>query len=172
MLKAFGCICILLASSGMAYTCVLGLSKELHQTELLLEILTAMEGEITYNRCPLPELLMQMSGRLPKPYAELFMQAGNKMEDNSEADIPLLWKNVCAQFYKQLALPVQAYQILLRIGEVFTYSSLESSLQLMRLSREKLTSFIKTRHAEFSGKRKLYCCLCYSAGLFSIIILL
>ena len=41
MLKLLGCICILAASGGMAYSCVAGLRQKLRQTELLLELLPA-----------------------------------------------------------------------------------------------------------------------------------
>lgn len=172
MLKLLGCICILAASSGMAYSCVLGLRVGLRQTELLLDLLTAIEGEITYSRCPLPELLTYLAQHMQEPYGELLAQAGRKMEDNREADIPVLWKAVCEQFRAQLHIQQEAYQVLLRVGEVFSYSSLEASLQLLQLGRKKLTAVMEKRYAEFAGKRKLYCCLCYMAGLFSIIILL
>ncbi len=46
MLKLAGCICILLASCGMAYSLVTGLRKQISQTEALLDFFTAMEGEI------------------------------------------------------------------------------------------------------------------------------
>lgn len=172
MLKLLGCICILAASSGMAYSCVLGLRMGLHQTEQLLDLLTAIEGEVTYSRCPLPELLMRLAQHMPEPYRGLLMQAGRKMEDNREADIPVLWKEVCEQYRAQLYIPLEAYQVLLRMGEVFSYSSLDASLQLLQLGRKKLTVAAEGQNAEFAGKRKLYCCLCYMAGLFSIIILL
>lgn len=172
MLKLFGCLCILAASSGMAYSFVLGLKRELHQTELLMDFLTAMEGEITYHRCPLPELLMQLSQHTPQPYQELLIQGSRKMEDNSEADIPSLWKDVCEQFRPQLCLSSPAYQILLRMGDVFAYSSLEASLQLSALGRKRLSSVMESQSAEFAGRRRLYCCLSYMAGLFSIILLL
>lgn len=172
MLKILGCICILAGSSGMAYSCVLGLKKQLYQTELLMDLLTAMEGEITYSRCPLPELLLHLSEHMPKPYRELLVQGSLKMEDNSEADIPVLWKETCGQFRGQLALPPEAYQVLLRMGEVFAYSSLEASLKLLQLAKIKLAASIESRNAEFAGRRKVYCCLCCMAGLFSIIILL
>ena len=136
MLKLFGCVCILAASSGMAYSCVLGLRMGLSQTELLLDLLTAMEGEITYSRCPLPELLQHLAQHIQGPYAEMLVQAGRKMEDNREADIPALWKEVCEQFRAQLHIPEEAYQVLLRMGEVFSYSSLEASLQLLQLGRK------------------------------------
>ena len=172
MLRFLGCICILAASSGMEYSCVLGLRQELHQTELLMEFLTALEGEITYHRCPLPEMLGQLSQHMPQPYCRLLLEGSRKMEDNSESDIPLLWKDVCEQFRPQLHIPSGAYQILLRMGEVFAYSSLEASLQLLALGRKKLASFIESQSVEFAGRRRLYCCLSYMAGLFSIILLL
>lgn len=172
MLKLLGCICILAASSGMAYSCVLGLRVGLRQTEQLLDLLTAMEGEITFSRCPLPELLAHLAQHMQDPYGELLAQAGHKMEDNREADIPVLWKEICEQFHAQLHIPREAYQVLLRIGEVFSYSSLEASLQLLQLGRKKLAAVAEDRYAEFAGKRKLYCCLCYMAGLLSIILLL
>lgn len=172
MLKLFGCLCILAASSGMAYSCVRGLRIGLQQIELLLDLLTAMEGEMTYNRCPLPELLVYLAQHTKEPYRELLGQAGRSMEDSTEADIPALWKEVCGQFRMQLQLPQEAYQVLLRMGEVFSYPSLEASLQLLQLGQKKLAALLESRYAEFAGKRKLYCCLCYMAGFFSIIILL
>lgn len=172
MLRLLGCACILVASSGMAYTCVMGLGRELRQAELLLGLLTAIEGEITYSRCPLPELLLHLSGHMPNPYRGLLAWASRKMEDNTEADIPALWEEACTQFLDQLAMPKEAYSILLRMGEVFSYSSLDASLQLLQLERERLDAVIQGRHAEFAGKRKLYCCLCYMVGLFSMILLL
>jgi len=115
---------------------------------------------------------MRLAQHMPEPYRGLLMQAGRKMEDNREADIPVLWKEVCEQYRAQLYIPLEAYQVLLRMGEVFSYSSLDASLQLLQLGRKKLTVAAEGQNAEFAGKRKLYCCLCYMAGLFSIIILL
>ncbi len=172
MLKAAGCICILLASSGMAYSCVLGLRMELRQAEQLMDLLAAVEGEISYSRRPLPELLLQLAANTPQPFQDILKQGSSRMEENKEADIPVLWKSVCEQFRPKIALPGQAYQILLRTGEVFAYSSLESSLQLLRLGQKKLDLFIESCRVQLAGKQKLYCCLCYMAGLLSIIILL
>ncbi len=172
MLKLLGCICILAASGGMACSCVAGLKQKLRQTELLLDLLTAIEGEITYSRCPLPELLAHLARHTQPPYGKLLEEAGVRMEDSLEADIPVLWKQVCDAFRPQLDLPAEAYQVLLRVGEVFSYTSLEASLQLLGLGRKRLAAVAEGRYSEFAGKRKLYCCLCYMAGLFSIILLL
>lgn len=172
MLKLTGCLCILLASSGMAYSCVFRLRLELYQIETLMELLTAVEGEITYSRCPLPELLEHLAEHMPKPYDEILMQSSRRMEENTQADIPALWSDVCGQYCAQLVIPKEAYEILLRSGEIFAYSSLEASLKLLRLSQRKLELVFEGRNAEFANRRKLYCCLCYMAGLFSIIILL
>lgn len=172
MLKLAGCACILLASSGMAYSCALSLRQKQRQAELLQDLLAAIEGEVTYSRCPLPELLWGISAQMPAPYCGILAQVSRSMEDSREADIAALWKSACGQSRAQLALPKEAYQILLRIGEVFAYSSLESSLKLLQLSQKKLAGLTETLAAESAGKRKLYCCLCYTAGLFSILILL
>uniref|UniRef100_N2A3Q5 Stage III sporulation protein AB n=1 Tax=Eubacterium plexicaudatum ASF492 TaxID=1235802 RepID=N2A3Q5_9FIRM len=172
MLKLIGCICILAASSGMAYSCTVGLQVRLRQTELLSELLTAIEGELTYSRCPLPELLIHLSQHMKEPYADLLLQVSSQMEENREADIPVLWKEACTRFRRQMNLPSEVYESLLRVGEVFSYSSLDSSLQLLEYTKKKLDAAIRSQYAEFAGKRKLYCCLCYTAGLFSIIILL
>ena len=171
MLKLLGCICILAASGGMAYSCVAGLKQELRQTELLLELLTAMEGEITYSRCPLPDLLAHLAQHMQQPYQQLLQMAGSLMETNQEADIPILWKEVCDRFRPQLHIPAEAYQELLRVGEAFSYTSLDASLQLLGLSRKRLAAVAENRYVEFAGRRKLYCCLCYMAGFFSMILL-
>lgn len=172
MLKFAGCICILLASTGMAYSYVCGFRRELGQMEQLLELFTVMESEITYSRCPLPELLLQLSAHMPQPYQGLLQSGSSRMEDNRQADIPALWKEACEEVKGQLAIPPQAYQVLLQAGQVFAYTSLESSLQLLKISQNKLSGLIEKNRTEAAGKRKLYCCLCYMAGLFSIIILL
>lgn len=172
MLKLYGCICILIASSGMAYTCILGLRQRMFQMEQLSDLFTAVEGEITFQRCPLPELFLHLAEHTHEPFDTILMQAGSRMEENSEADIPFLWQEVCGQSAAQLELPGEAYRILLRMGEVFAFSSLESSLQLLAAGKKKLDALIEGQYAEFAGKRKLYCCLCYMAGLFSILILI
>lgn len=172
MLKLAGCICILLASSGMAYSCIYSLRKEISQSEQLLDLFTVMEGELAYSRCPLPELLARLSGQLAEPYSQLFLQSSSRMEENREADIPTIWSQCCEQARRQLFLSPQAYQALLRMGEAFSYTSLESSLQLLRLGQKKMADILARRNGEFAGKRKLYCCLSYMAGLFSIILLL
>ncbi len=172
MLKSAGCICVLLASTGMAYSYICGLRQELRQMEQLLELFIVLEGEITYSRCPLPELLLQLSGHMPEPYHSLLVRSSRRMEDNREADIPALWRDVCGEFRSQLAVPGEVYQILLRTGEAFAYASLDSSLQLLRMSQKKMAAWIEQKRGEFAGRRKLYCCLCYMAGLFSVILLL
>lgn len=171
-LKSAGSILILLASGGMAYSCVMGLHRQLRSCEQLMDLLTALEGEITYSRCPLPHLLPHLAQQLPGAYQDILLQGSRCMQDNNEADICSLWKNVCEQFRSGLSLPEDAYQILLRTGEVFAFSSLESSVQLLRLGRNKLAALIESRQAEFAGRRKVYCCLCCMAGLASIIFLL
>lgn len=171
MLRLLGRLCILAASAGMSYSCSQGLKRELRQTELLLDLYTAVEGEITYNRCPLPELFRYLAQHTQQPYQELLREAAGRMEDNREADIPALWKEVCQQLGAQLGLAQDAYQILLRMGEVFSYSSLEAALQLLQLGRNRLSVIVESRYAQLAGKRRLYCCLCYMTGLFSMILL-
>ncbi len=171
MLKLAGCLCILVASSGMAWTLVYGMRQELCQMEQLAELLTAVEGEVTYTRCPLPELLEQLAGHMRTPYRELLQQCGHAMEESREADIPALWKAACGEWKEQLVLPGEAYQILWRMGEVFTYTSLDSSLQLLQSGRRRLETLMAKEQADFAGKRKLYSCLCYMGGLCSIVLL-
>lgn len=172
MLKLFGSLCILAASSGMAYVCMAGLRREIHMTERLQDLLITMEGELSYSRSPLPELLAELSRHMQPPYQELLWCAGKMMEDSSVADIPSLWKDACGRYAPQLALPEEAYGVLLRTGEAFAYASLESSLRLLRLGQKKLAVLLEKKYAQFADRKKLYCCLCYMAGLFTIIILL
>lgn len=171
MLKLAGSICILLASSGMAYSLIMGLHMELQQLEELMDLLSVIEGEIMYSRCPLPELLRHLSETAKEPYRSILSQAGSRMEESEEADMTVLWKEICGCFRKELRYGQAEYQILLRTGGVFTYMSLESSLQLLRLNREKLKSIIEKKRGEFADRRKLYSCICYMAGLLSIVLL-
>lgn len=145
---------------------------ELDQIETLMDLLTAVEGEITYSRCPLPELMNRLAEHMPGPYDEILLQGSRRMEENSEPDIPVLWADVCEQHSARLIVPKEAYEVLLRLGEVFAYTSLEASLKLLRLGQKKLEFLIEARNAEFANRRKVYCSLCYMAGLFLIIILL
>ena len=90
------------------------------------------------------------------PYRELLQQCGHAMEESREADIPALWKAACGEWKEQLVLPGEAYQILWRMGEVFTYTSLDSSLQLLQSGRRRLETLMAKEQADFAGKRKLY----------------
>lgn len=172
MLKLAGCACILFASFGMACSYISSLCLGLRQMMQLLELLTVIESEITYSRCPLPELLPRLSKHLPQPYQNLLVQCARNMEDNREADILTLWKTVCAEYKDSLAFPTEAYRILLRTGEVFSYASLESSLRLLKISQKQLELLIEKGQEGYEGKKKLYCCLCFMTGFSSIIILL
>lgn len=137
-----------------------------------MDLLTAVEGEITYSRCPLPELMNHLAEHMPMPYDEILAQGSRRMEENCEPDIPVLWADVCEQYCAQLMVPKEAYEVLLRLGEVFAYPSLEASLKLLRLGQKKMEFLIEGKNAAFAGRRKVYCSLCYMAGLFLIIILL
>ena len=172
MLKLLGCVCILAASSGMAYSLIAGLSCELRQLEELLDLLLALEGEIAYCRSPLPELLRQLSETAGDAYREILAEAGRRMEESEEADMAALWRETCARHRAGLRIRDAGYQALARIGEVFVYTSLESSLQLLRLNQEKLKGVLAGKRGEFADRRKLYGCICYMAGLLSIILLL
>lgn len=172
MLKLAGCICILAASTGMAYSGILRLRMELYQIEILMDLFTAVEGELAYCRCPLPELMGRIAEHMPAPFNAILEQSSSRMEENCEPDIPVLWADACEQYSVQLMVPKEAYEVLLRLGEVFAYSSLESSLKLLRLGQKKLELLMEGRNAEFAGRRKVYCSLCYMAGLFLIILLL
>lgn len=171
MLKLAGCICILLASAGMARSFIYGMRQELCQMEQLSELLMAMEGEVTYSRCPLPELLEQMAGHMQTPYREMLLACSRDMEANLEADIPALWQDVCREWKSQLVLSGEAYRILQRMGEAFSYHSLDASLQLLSSGKKRLETLLAESRAEFAEKRKLYSCLCYMTGLCSIILL-
>ncbi len=172
MLKLAGCLLIFAASGGMAYSLVLGLHSQIWQMERLLHLIVAIEGEVSYCRCPLPELLLQLAGHQQEPYKKLLLQASRQMEDNKEADIPALWQEICGQFEKELDIPKEAYQVLLRVGEVFSYTSLESSVQLLQFGKKRLAETIECRSAQYADRKKLYCCLCYMAGFCAVILLL
>lgn len=172
MLKLAGSLCVMMAASGMAYTYSYGLRRGYLQMEQFMELLTVIESEILYSRCPLPELLAHLSMHLPQPYQGILAQCSQRMEDNKEADIPALWKRSCEEYRAAFHMPAEACQILLQAGNVFSYTSLDSSMQLLQASRKKLAAMMEKTQAESEGKKKLYCCLCYMAGFCTVIMLL
>ena len=172
MLKIVGSLCIFLASGGMAYVQVCGMKNEIKQLGQLMEWLHILEQELRYCRSPLPEVFKQIGGQLAAPWQQILMDTAERMRLYEQASVTEVWEAVCTCHRDMISLKGTDYQRLLQMGEIFSFRSLESSLQLIQMNRDYFSESRESRREEYENRKKLCCCICYLTGFFVVVLLI
>ena len=172
MLRVLGILCIFLASGGMAYVHICGMRREIVQLGQLMEWLHVLEQELRYCRSPLPEMFQQLGGQLTAPWQQILQDTAGQMRQYEQASVSEVWKTVCEGYRDLISLKETDYQRLLQMGEIFSFRSLESSLQLIELYIHHFSESREGRREEYGNRKKLCCCICYLTGFFVVVLLL
>lgn len=116
MIKLFGAIFILAATTWTGFEASRGFSERPKQLRLLKSALQSLEAEIMYGHTPLHEAARRLSVQLPKPLSNFFENFAKKLTEE-ETTVNEAWETCLKEIWKQTSLKQVEFEIMKQFGE-------------------------------------------------------
>lgn len=154
---------------------LLGLApmRELSRRAELLErwgnALLLLEGELTFSMPAMPQLLAELSRRLPAPVGDTFGAVGKGMERLGEYSFGQIWEKAVTE---RSGLTGQDLAPLRLLGEVLGRYDGEERKKALENAKARLFARETACREELRSKGRAYGTLGLAAGTFAVILLL
>lgn len=171
MIKLFGSIAIIVATTLFGFEFSNRLSRRTKQIRYLKIALEALETEIVFALTPLAEAFEKVSKQIPSPISDLFYEVSMKLyqEENSASSI---WLSSLQNWEKKTDLESSEMNILSQFGKTLGKQDLENQRKQIRLAiqffdqEEKLAMDVQKKY------ESMYKSLGLLAGILIVLILI
>jgi stage III sporulation protein AB len=171
VLKAAGAVCILLGTSGIGFCRAWNIQRQYEQLQYLRKIIILLRGEIEYTVSCMSEVFFRLSGRVCEPYADLFSELAQKLEQNEGENFWHIWREIIIKRLRSYLCCDREVDKLEELGETLGYLDKEMQINYMNLYLEQLEQSIHERREKLADDEKLNRMLGILAGIFLIIFL-
>ncbi|MCH5251686.1 MAG: stage III sporulation protein AB [Lachnospiraceae bacterium] len=130
-----------------------------------------IRGEISYGRSPLPQALLQASGRVSGSIRTFLEDVCEKMEQGG-ARLDSIWQTALEEQIGSWEMGREECMELKELGETLGYLDVEMQLQTIQLYLERLEGSIRELEREKSSRIRLYPILGTMCGALICIILI
>ncbi|MDQ0269402.1 stage III sporulation protein SpoIIIAB [Cytobacillus purgationiresistens] len=171
MIKLFGAVLIIVATTLVGFEFSRHLSERPRQLRLLKSALQSLEAEIMYGHTPLHEASRRLAAQLAKPLSTFFHSFSKKLTD-TETTVNEAWEKSLKEIWKSTALKRGEYEIMKQFGETLgrhdrISQQKQIQLTLAHLEREEADAYDKQAKYERMAKS-----LGFLSGLLLIILLI
>ncbi|MBO9129700.1 stage III sporulation protein SpoIIIAB [Bacillus sp. 165] len=133
MIKLFGAVFILAATSWIGFEFAKKVSDRPRQLRYLKAALQSLEAEIMYGHTPLSEAASRLAKQIPKPLSWMFQSFQTHLEQG-EKTVRTAWKASLDEVWKFTALKSTEYEILKQFGETLGQHDRDSQQKHIRLA--------------------------------------
>lgn len=172
MLKVFGSILIIMATTGIGYTTGRDLKIRLDNLRYIKKLMLMLRGEIKYLKAPLGEAFFNVSRRAKEPFNLFFDKLALEIERLECESFYAIWCKHIDQELSKVKLSSKDCQTLKRVGEHLGYMDKEMQLGMIDLYVEQLEEEIKLTKESIDEKIRVYHCLGVTIGLFAVLVIL
>ncbi|MBS4173429.1 stage III sporulation protein SpoIIIAB [Bacillus sp. FJAT-49736] len=116
MIKIFGALFIILATTWGGFEISRHLSERPKQLRWFKSALQSLEAEIMYGHTPLHEAARKLSPQFPKPLSIFFSSFAEKLLNNLTT-VKNAWESSLQEIWKMTSLKQNEYEILKQFGE-------------------------------------------------------
>lgn len=171
MIKIFGAILIIVATTWTGFEASKHLSERPRQLRLLKSALQSLEAEIMYGHTPLDEAARRISTQMTKPLSSFFAGFADKLT-GMETTVKIAWEESLNEIWKKTALKQVEYEIMKQFGETLgRHDRLSQQKQILlaltHLDREEKNAIDMQQRYE-----KMVKSLGFLGGLLLIILLI
>lgn len=172
MLRLFGCVLIITATTAIGYEAGLEQQLYLDNLQVIRQILYMLKSEIRYTKAPLSEAFFQIGKKIEPPYNVWLLELAKKLEARSGTAFLKLWTSAIDTHLKETKLKREDIRELKSFGRYLGYLDEEMQLGNIEIYRERLEHKIIKLREGIMTKRKLCNCLGAMGGIFLVIILI
>ena len=171
MLKLLGCMLILLASLGGAYSISMELKRHL---ELLYELRSLLSGilwEMNYSMLPLENILLYQVKTADEHLLHICESIGTGLLQKEAGNGGEVWRACFAAHRQELKLTEEESEVIEQAGNAYFGKSMEENQKILSLYLERLDFLIEGERQERREKQKVYQTVCVMSGLVLMILL-
>ena len=172
MLKAAGCILILFASVGLAYSIQCELKNHLQLLYEIQKLFSNILYEEQYSMQPVEYILLYKVKTEHKLLLETCQEIGARLNEKEHGSGERVWQEAFFQRRKQLALSEEEAVLIEGTGRAFFGKSMEENQKMLSYYQERLAFLIETERKERREKQKVYQTASIMCGLILIILLI
>ncbi len=171
MLKMAGAVLIIAGTTVWGACSVMKMRGRVRSLNSLVWALKLMGEEICANLTPMPEVLALVGSAAPKPAAELFARARDKLGNLGSASFRELWRQVVDET-PSLLLENDELEILVQLGGELGKYDFESQRRIIRSAVKRLELKAENAERERAANSRLHAFLGIAAGMFAVVVLI
>lgn len=170
--KITGCIMIVAASLGLAYTIKRELTEHLRLLYEVRSILVSLSCEAVCSMQPVEILLSRFSGTKEEKLKEILKRIRERLLAREDGRGEEVWCEEFERSKKKLGFTEEEIEILKGAGVAFFGKSLEENKKQLSITLERLDFVIEHTREEQKSKQKVYQTVSVMCGFLLIILLI
>lgn len=171
MIKIFGAVLIIAASTFIGFMVAEFTRKRLLQLKELEGALIQLENEIFFTRTALPEACLSVSNKSKYPINTLFKKVATLLNDNSSDSVYHAFHKTLDEEIEGLCVAKEDKDILLDLAKALGESDLDGHKKVFNLAEHNLKTRIQSLEVNVDKNVKVYRYLGFSLGAAVAIIL-
>lgn len=171
-MKLLGIFIICISSALIGFSKAEGLKAHYNEQIYLKKIVMLIRGEIRYNCSVLSEVFGSVSGKVRKPYSDIFSELSDELDKGSGEMFAEIWNRVVIEKLGNTKLFESDIEGLRELGECMGYLDIEMQLNHIDFYIDKLSEEIKDTGNGLKGNVKLCKALGIMGGLLLAILII
>ena len=172
MLKGFGCIMIICATSLWGKSLADKENCQYLELRYLQKLICILQNEIRYSRTCLEEIFECMGKQLKAPYSQWLLNLSKELKRRSGGEFSLIWEESIRKSLGEIQIPEREIQRLEQLGREMGLADIEVQNRLFELYLIQLEEAIEEKNTERKTKVKLCYCMGIFSGMFLAILLI
>lgn len=172
MLKVAGCMLILGASLGFAYSIQCELKNHMQLLYEIQKLLTDILYEEQYSMQPVEYILLYKIKTKQEALVEICREIGEALMEKEHDCGAEVWRSAFRKRRKTLALTEEEALVIEGAGGAFFGKSMEENRKMLSYYEERLAFLIETERKERREKQKVYQTASIMCGLILMILLI
>jgi stage III sporulation protein AB len=172
MIKIFGAVLIVLASTLIGFIIAETTRKRLLQLKELQSALIQLQNEIFYTRTALPEACDSVAYRGKYPINKIFEKVSDQLKNNGSNSVYDAFLASLNDESEGMCITKEDKEILLDLAKALGESDIEGHKKVFNLAEHNLKTIIQTLEGNVDKNVKMYRSLGFSLGAAVAIILI
>ncbi|WP_139904269.1 stage III sporulation protein SpoIIIAB [Clostridium thermarum] len=172
MIKIFGAVLIVLASTLLGFIFAENARKRLVQLREIQSALIQLQNEIFFTRTTLPDACDSVAGKSKYPINIIFERVSKQLKSNGSNSVYDAFLSALSEEVEENCLTKEDKEILLDLAKALGESDLDGHKKVFSLSEHNLKTIIQTLEGNVDKNVKMYRFLGFSLGAAVAIILI
>lgn len=172
IIKIFGCILILLSTTGIGFYFSNDMKCRMEDLKEWKKLICLLRGDIRYANTPLPEAISQAGKRHEGNFHTFLSTVGVQLQEMAGETLSTIWKTAAEKELLITSLNKKDKVQLIRFGENLGYLDKDMQMNTFELYLAQLDEEITELSKTVKGRAYLYNSLGIMAGIFITIIMI